>query len=290
MNHCDVEGFRNEIKAIRNKGKDEFFTWMDGGEDVDGAFEKAEDVFNRLMLPSAKKHLKKLNKKTSLDIGYGSGGQVLVASMYFDKSYGLDVHEERDFVLDELSARGGKLEDIQLLIGDGYVIPLEEDSVDFVHSWVTFMHLGTADATNEYLAEMFRVMRPGGVAVVYFSRMMRSQREQVWSEVQADINLEKDGPGYREGGPLTRVRGINIQMSMWYMEELATSEGFEVLDHTASWGSIKRRRYFFGQYGIVFRKPAARKLSTSSKSVASTDVKSTPSKSRVRRRVDKSAV
>jgi len=283
MNYCNPEGFRNEIKLLREQGRDKFFSWFDGpkgeNETTDAAFEKAEDVFNRLMLPSAKKYLKKLNTKTSLDIGYGSGGQVLAASLYFDKAYGLDVHEEADFVMEELNKRGIKDEEVELVVGDGKTIPLPEESIDFVHSWVTFMHLGTVENIRNYLKEVYRVMKPGGVGVVFFSRMLRSALHQPWSEVLKDIEKEKEGPGYREGGPKTKVRGINIQMSMWYMEDLAKSTGFDLLDRTGSWDMIHKRRYFFGQYGIVFRKPST-KSSTTSKSVSSTDVESTPARPR----------
>ena len=255
MNYCDPKGFRSEIKALREKGRDIFFSWMDGGETADGAFEKAEDVFTRLMLPSAKKYLKKLDDKVSLDIGYGSGGQVLAATMYFDKAYGLDVHEESDFVEEELKNRGAHGRDFHLITGDGNSIPLPDGSVDFVHSWVTFMHLGTVDNTVRYLKEMFRVMKEGAVAVIFFSRMLRSALSQTWEQVLEDIKKEEEGAGYREGGPKTRVRGINIQMTMWKMKELVEAEGFDILDITASSHIINRRKYFFGQYGVIIRKP-----------------------------------
>jgi ubiquinone/menaquinone biosynthesis C-methylase UbiE len=284
MNYCNPEGFRDEIRKVKDQGKDKFFTWFDGpkgeNENEDAAFEKAEDVFTRLMLPSAKKYVKKLNSKTSLDIGYGSGGQVLTASLYFDKCYGLDVHEERDYVKDELISRGAKEEDIELLVGDGISIPLPDKIIDFVHSWVTFMHFGTVSVTKTYLEEIYRVLKPGGVAVIYFSRMLRSAPNQVWTEVQADMEKEKEGPGYREGGPKTRVRGINIQMSMWYMEEMVKDVGFDVLDKTGSWDTVNGRKYFFGQYGIIIRKPSASK----SKSTTTSADSSTSYKSRIKRR------
>jgi hypothetical protein len=283
MNYCNPEGFRNEVRQLVSKGRDTFFSWFDGprgeNETADAAFAKAEDVFTRLMLPSAKKYLKKLSTKTSLDIGYGSGGQVLVASRYFGKSYGLDVHEEKDFVMDELKSRGED-SNIELLIGDGQIIPLPDESIDFIHSWVTFMHLGTAEVTRKYLEEAFRVMNMSGIGVVFFSRMLRSKPHESWNEVLEDIEKEKEGKGFREGGPETRVRGINIQMAMWFMEDLLGEVGFELLDKTASWEVRNRSRLFFGQYGVIFRKPYIKK----SKSKSTSSPYSTSMSSRLIRR------
>jgi hypothetical protein len=149
------------------------------------------------------------------------------------------------------------------------------------------MHFGTLDNTSNYLAEINRVLKPGGVGVVFFSRMLRSAVSQTWDQVLADIEKEEEGPGYREGGPLTRVRGVNIQMTMWKMKELVNNAGFNILDITASSHVINNRRYFFGQYGIIFRKPAAKGSSSTTGSVSTTDVKSTPSKSRIKRRSGK---
>jgi ubiquinone/menaquinone biosynthesis C-methylase UbiE len=282
MNYCNPEGFRNEIKSMRDKGKDVFFNWFDGPKEgsVDEVFEKAEDVFTRLMLPSAKKYLKKLNKKTSLDIGYGSGGQVLAASLYFDKAYGLDVHEEVDLVVEELVSRGAKKGEVELMIGNGLTIPLPDESIDFVHSWTTFMHLGTVENIKKYLEEIYRVMKPSGIGIVFFSRMLRSDRNQPWSEVLKDIKKEREIPGFREGGPKTKVRGINIQMAMWYMEDLAKGAGFELLSRTGSWDIINKRKYFFGQYGILFRKPSTSK----SKSETTSSPESTSYVPRLKRR------
>lgn len=273
MNYCDPEGFKNELREIRKQGKDKFFSWFDGGETVDGAYKKAEDVFTRLMLPWAKKYLGKLSEKVSLDIGYGGGGQVFAASKHFKYSIGVDVHDEISFVEAELRKRqGGKNKNTALFIGQGENIPVDKDSIDFIYSWVTFLHLGTIKVVEEYLKEMFRVMKHGGVAVLFFTRLIRSQRVQSLEQYFDDIEKENRHPtGFREGGPLTRVNRPNLVISSWKMERLVKKHGFLVVETTHSENDEGK---VCGQHGVVFMKPKKKK--TASKDKIKVRVKATP--------------
>jgi len=253
MNYCCPEGFKNEIKIMRDKGRDTFFTWFDGGGDTSGAFEKAKGIFDRLMLPWAKRFLGNLDNKVSLDIGYGSGGQVLAASEYFRYSTGIDVHEEIDFVEKELRKRKAiQNRNFALFISDGNTIPMDDNKIDFISSWVTFLHIGTIQNVESYLKEMFRVMTEGAVAVIFFTRLIRSKRIQSLEEYEADIKLEEQHPtGYREGGELTRVNRANLVLSRWKMVELVLTMGFKYIAPTFSHDEDK----IYGQHGIVFQKP-----------------------------------
>lgn len=257
MNYCCPEGFRNELREIRKQGKDKFFSWFDGGETVDGAYKKAKDIFARLMLPWAKKHLGKLSEKVSLDIGYGGGGQVFAASKHFKYATGIDVHDEISFVEAELRKRQeGTNKNTALFIGQGNNIPMDAKSIDFVYSWVTFLHLGTIQVVEDYVKEIFRVMKEGGVAVLFFTRLVRSNRVQSMDQYQFDIAKEVKHPlGYREGGPLTRVNRPNLIIARWKMFELVKKCGFSVISPTMSQdGDI-----IYGQHGVVIMKPKKKK-------------------------------
>lgn len=252
MNYCDPQGFKNEIKMMREKGRDTFFTWFDGGGDTDGAFEKAKGIFERLMFPWAKRFLENIDEKISLDIGYGSGGQVLAASDHFKYALGVDVHHEIDFVEKELGKRKGLKINIALFAGDGKIIPIDDNKVDFISSWVTFLHIGTIQNVEDYLKEMFRVMTEGAIAVIFFTRLVRSKNIQNLNEYGADLIKELEHPtGYREGGPLTRVNRANLVISTWKMEELVKKHGFKCIQNTYSHDEDK----IYGQHGIVFQKP-----------------------------------
>jgi len=263
MNYCDPQGFKNEIKNNIDRGKEAFFTWFDGGDTVDGSFEKAEGIFKRLMLPWAERFYTTtrfdMSNKTSLDIGYGGGGQVLAASKHFKYALGVDVHEEIEFVESELKRRTkGKEGNIALFTGDGKTLPIDDNKVDFVSSWLTFLHLGTMEIVEGYLKEMYRVMIEEAIAVLFFTRLVRGKNIQTLVEYENDLKLENEHPlGYREGGPLTRVNRPNIVISRWKMEELVKKNNFKLLNTTFSHdGDL-----IYGQHGIVIQKPKVHKSS-----------------------------
>lgn len=253
MNYCDPEGFRNEIKGNVSKGRDTFFTWFDGGGDTNGAFKKAKGIFDRLILPWAERFLGDLEEKVSLDIGYGSGAQVLAASKHFRYATGIDVHEELDFVEQELRKRKSvKNINFALFINQGPNIPMDDNKIDFISSWVTFLHIGTIKNVEDYLREMFRVMTEGAIAVIFFTRLVRTRNAQSLVEYEEDIKLEEQHEtGYREGGPLTRVNRANLVISQWKMKELVEKHGFKFIHTTYSHDKDK----IYGQHGVVFQKP-----------------------------------
>lgn len=267
MYYCDPDGFKGFIRNLVKEGKDSFFSWFDGGETVDGAFEKGEDIFDRLFLPFAKKHLTRLDTKTALDIGYGSGTKVLPASEHFRRVIGVDVHDQHDYVYDTLVERDLQ-GDVVLLSGDGWELPVPDNSVDFAFSWVTFLHFESIDMVLANLKEIKRCLKTGGIAVIYFTRLVRSGNFQTKRALTNDIKKERENnEGYREGGPLTKVRAVRLVLSMWKMKELVKEAGLKCVSETCSWSKPEGSRYkvFHGQHGLVIQKPKKRIIRTESK-------------------------
>ena len=261
MNYCNPEGFRNEIKELLARGDiDTFYHWFDGGGTKEGAFEKGKDVFARVISPYMYKYrqVKANEKLVALDLGYGAGTKIQAALGPFSTVYGVDVHEEFDFVFDNLNIP--KDREVRLLAGDGTTIPVGSTMVDFLYSWSVFGRLGTIKNVEQYLKEIYRVLKPGGVAVLFFVRLLRSGKNQTWGEVEADMVKETTHPtGYREGGPKSKVKSINLVVSMYVMEQLAEAAKFKVLEKTASWSHTVAGRVYHGQYGIVLMKPKLKK-------------------------------
>ncbi|MDQ1550932.1 MAG: hypothetical protein QOD50_354 [Actinomycetota bacterium] len=65
------------------------------------------------------------------------------------------------------------------LAGSGE-IPLDDESVDSVISYFTLQHVRTAMIQRRYLAEIVRVLRPGGWAVVQLRRTGARARALEW--------------------------------------------------------------------------------------------------------------
>ena len=122
MNYCNPEGFRNEIKALVEKGDmDALYHWFDGGETMEGAFEKGADVFNRVIKPYANKYLKG-KRHVALDLGYGLGTKIKAAIDAFPKVYGIDVHDEWGLALHGMNLEEDQ--EVMLLTGDGETLLL----------------------------------------------------------------------------------------------------------------------------------------------------------------------
>jgi hypothetical protein len=89
---------------------------------------------------------------------------------------------------------------------------------------------------------------------------MRAKAPQTWREVEIHMEQEKEHlDGYREGGPLSKVRSVNLVISMWKMEELVKLFGFVTRKQTASWDDTPEGRRYSGQYGLVIGKPKSQK-------------------------------
>jgi ubiquinone/menaquinone biosynthesis C-methylase UbiE len=109
----------------------------------------------RPLFPHAGGHL--------VDFGCGNGAQTLLFAEDFDRVTGVDVSEE--FLGDfrrEIVIRG--LEDrIEAVATDGGSIPLPDGAADVVTSFTVLEHVPDEQAA---LAEMHRILRPGGILII----------------------------------------------------------------------------------------------------------------------------
>jgi hypothetical protein len=253
----DILAYRKAIHELSLKGRDVFFPWFDGGKNANDAFDRADTTFRTMMLPWALKHMN--NKATgfkeckSLDIGHGSGGQVACASTIFKIAFGIDAHISNKIIENEIFSKGRT--NIYLYTTDGIFFPLSANCIHFAHSWAVFMHLGCMYTVRLYLHELNRVLIHGGIAVIYFSRLLRSKQDQNIEEYKQDMLLEtKNEKGYNEKQD-TKVNQINLRIAMWRMEAEVNKAGLTVVDRTASHSYDKNKNLVIGgQHGIVLKK------------------------------------
>lgn len=100
-----------------------------------------------------------LKNKIVLDIASGSGYGTNLMAKNAKKVYGVDVDEEAiRYAQDNFSGAN-----IEYKIGDGEKIPLEDNSVDVVVTFETIEHILNY---KKFLAEVKRVLRPDGVAII----------------------------------------------------------------------------------------------------------------------------
>lgn len=216
-----IQAYCDHYAERRKAGNDRFFSSFDGGKTADQYFKLAK-VNWQLNLEPHLPHKKRL----AFDIGFGGGGMLLAASESFERISGVDVHGQERFVERELRRRGAKY--LQLFKGDGYTLPIEDASADFVFSWVTFLHL-TMGEVVDYLCGTARILIPGGKAVIFYSPAKHG-----WIQTEE-----------------TRVNIWRVKISDALMRHLAERNNLVVLDIVRS----KRPNESLGfQHGIVMRK------------------------------------
>ena len=113
------------------------------------------------------------NKKDcrALEIGCGVGRILVPMSKDFGSVVGIDVSSE-------MVKLGKEMTQLELLETPGDTIPLSDNSVDFVLSYLVFQHIKSYVIVEDYFKEVYRVLKPGGV----FKVLLRSenQRKDKW--------------------------------------------------------------------------------------------------------------
>lgn len=184
----------------------------------------AWDFAIHIATPEVRFHLGNPHEKVALEIGCGGGRLLAAASQYFRHVIGLDIHTRLDWVRKHLAGRG--IQNCDVIRGDGASIPLPDESVDFVYSFIVLHHLQSFDAFTSYLRESRRCLKAGGLAQLYYGKNDRGVDEKA---------------GYA-------ANAISLSMSRDDAIRAACSSGFEVLAEGESWrfGEAQLRRGYQG--------------------------------------------
>jgi len=135
-----------------------------GRRDQDDAefFATATQVVNNL-----EKELKRVPAKQrtgwkALEIGCGPGRLIRPMSRHFAEIHGIDVSDE---MIERARQNLREIPNAQVHVGDGSrLTQFEDESLDFVYSYAVFQHIPSRDVVLEYLNEVQRVLKPGGLA------------------------------------------------------------------------------------------------------------------------------
>ena len=98
---------------------------------------------------------------TCLEVGCGAGRMTRPLTARFDHVIGLDVSE------DMIRLARGAAPSAEYLLVSGTAIPLDDASVDAVFTTHVLQHLEGIENVTAYLAEMCRVLRPGGTIMAH---------------------------------------------------------------------------------------------------------------------------
>jgi len=251
-----ITGFREEISRAAESSRDEFFRWFDAAGTIEESFIRGQWDFSLHVARRIAPLLSKPEQKTVLEIGYGGGRILAAAARAFGKAVGVDIHNFHAFAQEALNDRGVK--NIELLGTDGTTLPVGDGSVDVVYSFIVLQHVEKIAIWNAYVRETARVLRPGGVAMLYFGR---------W----APLSLGRNRPfayaaericerfflaqGYKEIP--ARVNDTNLLVTLPYAKNFARSLGLEIHGTFVSRRRVPDELHVFGsQHGLLLRKPA----------------------------------
>jgi SAM-dependent methyltransferase len=249
-----IVGFQEEIGRTADASPESFLTWFDAAAGPDEAFVRGAWDFSVHIAKPLSPFLRAPEAKTVLEIGHGAGRILAAASRHFGYVVGIDVHDRNDLVERELRARG--VANARLLQTDGRRIPLPDAAIDVAYTFIVFQHIEKIEIFRGYLEEIHRVLRPDGLAVIYFGRWChwslarRSRLRYAADRLAERVLLQR---GYREMA--APVNHTNLLVRSGFAKNLAREIGFAVLDRVVSHKKVPDGTSLYGgQHGLVLRR------------------------------------
>ena len=249
-----VVGFREDITNSACRGEDTFFGWFANTKDKDSSFVRGSwDFMVHIAQPLAP-YLSSPEDKVALEIGHGGGRILAAASRCFRRVIGVDVHDQNAKVEEALRERG--VHNLQLFRTDGADLPIPSEEIDCVYSFIVLQHVERYTVFRRYIEETYRVLKPGGVAVLYFGRKYRWSFNRSW-RILYDLDrwmerwLLPDGYEEIPAG----VNCTNLRVSLSHAIELARANGFTILRRMVSRRAVPDGMGLYGgQNGLVLKK------------------------------------
>jgi SAM-dependent methyltransferase len=197
------------------RARSDAFAYIETARDVaslDGFFELGEHFAAVLVDPV----LDGVARGQALDHGCGLGRVTRALARRFDEVVGIDVSPEMVRRAEELHPPA-EFPNVHFQATDGVHLPLEADSVDFVFSYEVFQHLPSHEVMRQNLAEVARVLRSDGLALIHvhrapgpgaywLARAKRAVPDRLWARAKSSFGrdpLTSDAT-FRGTAPLRR--------------------------------------------------------------------------------------
>jgi demethylmenaquinone methyltransferase/2-methoxy-6-polyprenyl-1,4-benzoquinol methylase len=172
-------------------------------EELDPALKLTEEIWLQKMM--------ELDQgMTVLDIGCGFGRTEEWMADRVKEVYGVDIS---DFIIDVCKKRFSEKRNVHFYANSGYNLSLFEDSkFDFIYCFNVFQHI-PRKFTEEYLREMKRTLKPGGIALFNMLSGINHELDEGPDDINWSIGYaEKDIDGL-----LSRAGLIPVKTFKWVL-------------------------------------------------------------------------
>jgi ubiquinone/menaquinone biosynthesis C-methylase UbiE len=201
----------------------------------------ADEFFasGREEIADAMNHLTKLglevNKGRAMDFGCGVGRLTQALCQEFSEAVGVDISYSMIESAEKHNRFRGRCEYRVNTTDD--LEQLDDASFDFVYSNISLQH-SPPEASSKYIAEFFRILQPGGVALFQIPSGPRHEP----GSLDAKIYSIKRGPLRRfwkriRGMPPVEIHYVNQSL----VEEIIEASGGRLIDATQK-GSVRGSR------------------------------------------------
>lgn len=250
INH--IQGFKDEINTVSQKTASDFFNWFDesGGDAEENFLKGKREFWTQIMLP-LHKYVLVPKEKVALEIGCGGGRLLAAAAAVFNKVIGIDIHNNLSLVSSELHTRS--IENFELIQNDGKTIPLPDDTVDIVYSYIVLQHVEKIDIFNHYLEETHRVLKEKGFAILYYARVPRFSVNREYKILYLLDRFIGLFVGNRYYERTERVNVVNLLIGDKYATSQALKIGFKVKATGVS-KKLDNANKFGGQHYLILQK------------------------------------
>jgi len=135
------------------------------------------DFFGRILTPELLPLLGSRFDNKAVEIGYGGGRLTSAACKVFDKVTGIDIlsaqcsQKTSDFI-----KRGGS-NNFELIDLDN-AEKIEDESIDFVYSFIVFQHFSSKEQYYSYVNLIKRILRKNGIGRIFFG-LNKANKENI---------------------------------------------------------------------------------------------------------------
>jgi ubiquinone/menaquinone biosynthesis C-methylase UbiE len=158
--------------------------------------DKGKNISEKDFIESGKRDYKRLikddklvdKKGIALEIGCGIGRILPFMANDFDCAFGVDISKE---MIEQAIKRIGHIKNIGLIETNGTSIPLVDESVDFIFSYLVFQHFKTIEMVRKNFNESYRILKKGGLMKVLV-RTDKVSLDSWWGGVKCDEKIAEE--------------------------------------------------------------------------------------------------